>query len=580
MKKRKTKIQDYTVLFMIGLALLFLILRAPYGWCFNDEPFLVTLAQRIYMGDSLLVDEWNPSQVTGVLLLPFYALFHIFSRDNTGILLTFRYFYCVLWFATCVVVFRTVKQQSKSRITSLCVFFYLILFAPLDYMTLSYTSLGLMSCLLLCCLLLNGGSKSRTPWYVYSMILSFLIGSLVLCAPHMVLAYIVAWVGAVVLLIKKGQSDDCVYYEKSKVLSIAYLGVAAGVYCYYLIFSRIDLMSLLPSIQMILAKPDSVMRSNILVRLFYCVKSIINKSLIYSLCIVGCSLMSTFFRKRMRHIRVWMFALCSAGFLWAQFCFLTDQMDTKFNYQMIDIALLGFAAFAMLDTRPWNLFYSFSCIGFVYTLLRWAGTDTGLFSAGMTLTVCGVSSIIFVILLCQEMREQYKENKIVRVIPMVLCTGILILQLFSESYVKLFRQYWDRSPVMLRETVEVGAAKGLRTNRDDKQAYEARYAELKQLLENVDEDNPDIGFVSLTSSPIIYLDANLRFGVFSSWTFPYCEVLCKTLEQYREINPKCRQTVFFAEKDDVPEDFKPEQFEFFKAQESVLFASPAVLRQP
>ena len=151
----KNKRFSYLVYATFLISLCFLFIRAPYGWCFNDEPFIITLAQRLYNGDHLILDEWHPAQVFGPVLLPFYWVFRLFSADNTGILLTFRYIYCVLWWGTCLVVFYVVNKHTNSALTALCAFVYLILFSPLDNMTLSYTSIGLMCCLLLSCIILE-----------------------------------------------------------------------------------------------------------------------------------------------------------------------------------------------------------------------------------------------------------------------------------------------------------------------------------------------------------------------------------------------------------------------------------------
>ena len=59
---------------IMTLSAAFLILRAPYGWCFNDEPFIVTLAQRLYLGDYMILDEWHPAQVFGPVLFPITTL--------------------------------------------------------------------------------------------------------------------------------------------------------------------------------------------------------------------------------------------------------------------------------------------------------------------------------------------------------------------------------------------------------------------------------------------------------------------------------------------------------------------------
>ena len=57
------------VLFFAALAA-FLFWRARYGYSYNDEPFCITLAQRLYQGDALFRDEWHVCQNFGVVLLP------------------------------------------------------------------------------------------------------------------------------------------------------------------------------------------------------------------------------------------------------------------------------------------------------------------------------------------------------------------------------------------------------------------------------------------------------------------------------------------------------------------------------
>ena len=93
-------------------AALFLFRRARYGYCYQDEPFLVSLAARILRGDTLLLDEWNGAQNTGVLLLPVYALMHRLLGGTEGILLAMRWAYCAFWLAA--LVFLCVLPQIET----------------------------------------------------------------------------------------------------------------------------------------------------------------------------------------------------------------------------------------------------------------------------------------------------------------------------------------------------------------------------------------------------------------------------------------------------------------------------------
>ena len=60
---------DTPAIAVFAMLALFLFWRARYGYCYEDEPFLLTLAQRLYKGDVLIVDEWHGCQNFGLLLL-------------------------------------------------------------------------------------------------------------------------------------------------------------------------------------------------------------------------------------------------------------------------------------------------------------------------------------------------------------------------------------------------------------------------------------------------------------------------------------------------------------------------------
>ncbi len=85
-------------LFASILALL--IYRATYGYSFNDEPFIITVAQRLYMGDSLIFDEWHLSQSFSPLVLLPYTVYFKALGTTEGKLLAFRIIYCFTWTIT------------------------------------------------------------------------------------------------------------------------------------------------------------------------------------------------------------------------------------------------------------------------------------------------------------------------------------------------------------------------------------------------------------------------------------------------------------------------------------------------
>ena len=65
-------------LIFIGLFLLIeilLIRRSFYGFNTADEMYFIGTSERIFRGEKILIDEWNPTQqLCGFLLHPIYSL--------------------------------------------------------------------------------------------------------------------------------------------------------------------------------------------------------------------------------------------------------------------------------------------------------------------------------------------------------------------------------------------------------------------------------------------------------------------------------------------------------------------------
>lgn len=567
-KRKYKQLLSFLSAFAIAASLFFLFLRAPYGWCFNDEPFIVTLAQRLHMGDRLILDEWHPAQIFGPVLLPFYYVFRSFRPDNTGILLSFRYVYCAVWWITCLIVYHVIKKQTHSATIALCIFVYLVLFSPLDNMTLSYTSTGLMSSLMLSCILIKTKDTSQRNVILFSIVLSVCVTILILCSPYMAGAYFLLLITAILKPKKRLLSGEEYLFQ-----SVRWSGgfVALFFLLLFLCFVRKegeDWKTYLECIRLILSDPEHL-NTGILTRFITCFAEIVNGNRLYSV-IIGISIVCGCCRKGLQKYRLVFFILCVCGFFYAEYCYLRDNIYVKFNQQMIDIAILGFAAFPWLEDKPWDIFFGFSVLGLVYTFMNYLASNTGLYAIGMTLSVCGVGSIVYAVRLCQELKKQYFNKPVLGFIIPFICITVMTVQISGELFTRVIRQYWDEEPAALTETIQVGAAKGLKTTPEHKEEYELQYDELKTLLDCV-TDKEEKRFVCFTASPVIYLDADMRFGTFSAWNFSRNNYM-NDLAKYEVITRHSEESVFYiSRQEDLPDLFPIEHYQMLRADKSALF---------
>ena len=67
-QRGKKSISLYAALLTMTAACL--CIRALYGFCWSDESFYLTFAQRLWNGQQLILDEWHPVQFYSAIFYP------------------------------------------------------------------------------------------------------------------------------------------------------------------------------------------------------------------------------------------------------------------------------------------------------------------------------------------------------------------------------------------------------------------------------------------------------------------------------------------------------------------------------
>lgn len=521
------------VLFFVTLTA-FLFWRARYGYSYSDEPFCITLAQRLYQGDTLFRDEWHVCQNFGVVLLPIYTIFRLAVGSTTGILLTFRFLYCILWLCCMAVVFRTLQKQST--VAAYFTVGYLGLFSPLDYMTLSYTSMGLMSILMIMCLFsANKREQLNLPWGVAC---GFFMAILSLCNPYMAIPCVGFWLIGFVstffknkwLLIKRKFFLGCV------------LGIGVWLVPYLvLLLSGESLEEIVKNIPAILNDPEHEGSSvaSIVSTLLECTR--VFSMPLYKLVPIAlfvwlvCKLLSDKIANIFRFI-FWLFTcveFCNLAFASTVYA-----VSPYFNMQIKDIPLLGLIAFLLLKEKPWKLFAIYYGFGVIYTFCTLLSSNTGPIALYMGLVTCGAGGIVFISLLTKELYDLdwpfQTANMILSKVAIIAFAVVAFAQLGEELYTRMQRTYWDAPLKELNVRIEEGPAKGLITSKNNADAYNEDIQNFKELFAG--ESTEGKTFLSYTSAPWYYLYVDLRYDTFSAWSFGYEDKLPDRLQNYYELN--------------------------------------------
>lgn len=136
------KIKKNKVYIVFGVAFVLCLLRAFKGFCWTDESFYLSTADRFYKGDPLLVSEWYRTQLSSVICLPFYALYMLIVGSNTGVILFFRFLYLILSFTTASVAYRTIKKEYPEEV-ALIIATFIMFYCHLNVTALSYYMMSL-----------------------------------------------------------------------------------------------------------------------------------------------------------------------------------------------------------------------------------------------------------------------------------------------------------------------------------------------------------------------------------------------------------------------------------------------------
>ena len=126
-KNRRSK--EETAPDFVGLFLLLeilLIRRSFYGFNTADEMYFIGTSERIFRGEKILIDEWNPTQqLCSFLLHPIYSLMRSVMGTTEGIVMVSRFLY--LAFEGILTLFLYLRLQRRGFAAFGPVFLFLLL---------------------------------------------------------------------------------------------------------------------------------------------------------------------------------------------------------------------------------------------------------------------------------------------------------------------------------------------------------------------------------------------------------------------------------------------------------------------
>lgn len=563
-KNYSLKNQDLLAFLCLALTLVFLLWKAPYSYGLaEDESVMFTFAHRLALGDSPLTDEWNKSQIFGILIYLPLKLYVYFAGSTEGLLLFFRYLFVAFHVSVSVVLYSILRKHG---IISIFATLINCLHIPFIFILMSYNTVGFAFMLLTGAMLAT--TKEQSPHKFF--IIGVLFACAVLCNPTLAVLYF--FYSTLMLFFEIGRSKKHRFFQFSEIsFSIKSwfwisLGIStiASIFIVFL-FSRTSFREITETLPMLLTDPklglsqaDDIAKETISIR----------ESL---LTVLGFSpylfaaygiLMTTivFDKKRIAHRSFYLTVVFVIYLLFMRRIVLSPFLpDQGIFLWMLPLSLLGLTCYSLSAVRDRSAFAFLWIFGLLYAIILWFSSNVANLTSPYALGISDIASVIFIKnigeeIKCQKQKgnpyyhnNQRKDTKWLpakrfkKRVVLTLLIFVLLIQIGSELYINAALNRYSSeyfftvvcpATEKLNATIQVGPLKGIITTANTKRLYGEMINDLDWIKEN--GEGPSLiagGFY-----PWCYLHLNMPYATYSAEILNYIDN--NRLKSYYKLHPE------------------------------------------
>lgn len=492
------KAKKQNLWFLAGLLGIGLILfwRCFYSLNTTDEAYYIGTVYRLWFGDGMLCDEWNPTQqMCSFWLYPFYAVFRMILGSNDGMILAFRLLYIV--FQLLISGYLYGKLKRFGFISVLPIYFYLLSTA-FNINSLSYNTMANSA---LVALLTTLVMMEKPDWK--NGIWCGVFASIVVMAnPYAVFAYVLYGIACAVvtLIFKKLNKEIPAVLQFMTFFKMSL--TAAGVMVLFLLFTfwHATLERIVKNLPYIIGDQEHVQRWNVKISDYF---RYFREHYLGSVVVpIAVSMVAMFDKKRTEHGLIYMALSVAAALPYMIYHGLISDY-VPINLVTVPICFLGLTAYVVSKNRLSKVFYIWYLPAMFYPFIVQITSNTGPLAVSAGFVTAGAASVFLAASWAME-----QEGKLVKNI----LHGVIILQLAMMLFLRITYVWADAPLSELTAKVERGAGKGLYTTAAAAEYYEEMYDDIDAL--NMTEED---GFLVVGSEPLLYLYADRQVASYSTW---------------------------------------------------------------
>ncbi|MDD3368250.1 MAG: hypothetical protein PHP50_05065 [Lachnospiraceae bacterium] len=497
--RKKENIRYCICISLLLVMAIALLIRTFFGMDWSDESLYIANAYRFYQGDMFMVEDWLPTQMASILLLPFMYIYCPFFGMN-GIILFFRVLYLLFQTAIAIRVFFFIKRYYVGKFPDIISFVSALLYltyTKFNIASLSYNTIAL-GCLLYFVILIYDNQNKINNWK--NIFAGILYAIATICSPYMAVFFLIV---TIVIIFNKNNN-----YKKIWLYVTVGIAISLTFFVLWVLgtSSFTDIFKYLPNVLKDPENPAKPVLETLLISFsqFYTLGKARINGLLFILLV---SIAWRITRKNVTTERQkWVNVL-----LWTMFFGLSmlklQNVDPVFL--PIYIAFVALEIMILIEGKRYWLFIG---MGIVFGIATTFASNTGLpgtVNCYMLLTVIAIpiSMEFLEINRAEEISLRSKFN-FSAICVFVLMVGITYLMMVRTRFIDVYRE-----DVLSAQTQQItnGPAKYLYTTETDKEAYDFYY----DLLQKDVDESDRVYFTK--NIPMLYMFTEAKNGAPTAW---------------------------------------------------------------
>ncbi|MCR5108687.1 MAG: hypothetical protein K6B28_11055 [Lachnospiraceae bacterium] len=540
MNTMNVRIKKYlpAIIFILSAVLLFV--KCFLSFCWSDETFYYSTAYRFYMGDSIFRHDWFPTQLSSVILIPFFSLYVKIRGTTDGILLYFRILFVIFTLINSVLAFGILKRHTHRFVAlteSVCILFY----THLNIATLSYYTIS-VQCFLMAMLLLYDHVKRREKRSEL-IICGIYYAISVLALPTMALGYFITVLILLCLILLKGRSDISIINENTDkallldILKYTFAGILIPAVIFFVfLLGNVSISDFLSNIPYVLSDDEHGTSFIYPIKKFFIgINEVFGHSAYISYLL---SILCLLFGRKLKEGKYPVIILITDLVL---FIYDLTRAIPHTGYIFTVICLFSLPLFFITKKPDIAAFFTFFVNGMVFSLVYSYSSNGYLYILSMGHFIASAGGFIFIYDFIKELMfteceistkpfMRYRQS-----VLFMICFIILSITSISTIVLRIVNIYRDAPVSELKYRITTGPAEGLYTTAEHKEDYDTVVNVIRKYCTRDSAGRKTNSLLISKLLPFGYMCSDMYVGAPTTWRNM---ISSERLITYYELNPE------------------------------------------